>query len=134
MRTIKILLLAVIASLMFAGCGNNAKTPSEITKKVFIAAINLDFNTIKQYLIEERIERLEETEKDIAEDVEYANKLKKTLKNVTFKVVSETISQDGNSAVVVIEVFNPAESDSGFEKEIKCTKVNDEWKVDSNPF
>ena len=134
MKQIKILLFTVVASLMFIGCGNNSKTPSEIAEKVLTAAKNLDFKILKQSVTETYIARLERLEKEMTEDIEQANRMKNIFENVTFKIISETISQDGNSAVITIEVFNPDEGEDTFEKDIHLVKINGEWKVDDDPL
>ena len=131
MKSIKIVLLAVVASLMFVGCGNNAKTPSEIAIKVLEASKNLDFATVKKYVVKKRIERLEKAEREMKEDVERANEFKNETKNVTFKVLSETISEDGNSAVVLLEVFFDGERN---QKDMDFVKVDGEWKVDEHLY
>ena len=130
MKGIKIVLFAVIASLMFVGCGNNAETPSEIAKKVLAASINFDFATLKKYVVKERIEEVDNVEQRMAEDVEFADNVKNMVKGATFKILSETI--DGNSAVVIAGMFT--EREGNFEEDIKFVKVNGEWKIDSRVY
>jgi len=134
MKSIKILLFVFIASLMFASCSNNAKTPSEIAKKIFIAAKNLDFNTIKPYLVKERMDDLEEAEKELTENVEEASRFRNSVKNITFKVISERISEDENSAVVEMRFFYADEDDESRSIDIDFVKIDGEWKVDFNLF
>ena len=128
MKGIKIVLLAVVASLMFVCCGNNAKTPSGIAKKVLEASKNLDFTTIKQYLVEERIVELMFAESEM-KNVETANKFKNRVKGSTIKVLSETISEDRNSAVVVVKIF--IKEEEPYEYSMDFVMVDGEWKVDS---
>jgi ABC-type glycerol-3-phosphate transport system substrate-binding protein len=132
MKQIKILLLAVVASLVFAGCGNNSKTPSDIALKVMDAAKDLDFKTIKQYLTNNPVESLEEFEKSIKENTEETNDIKERMKGAKWKIVSENIAEDGNSATVKMEIiFVNGETKS---HEVDLVKVDGEWKVDNNPF
>ena len=170
MKSIKILLLAVIASLMFANCGNktqnqtsseaqalsetqtitdaqalseaqtlsniqtpfDAQSPSEIAKKAIEASKNLDFKTIKQYLVEERIEELEEAESEMIMNVEETNAFRNRVKDAKVTVLSEEISEDGDEAVVKVRMS--IQGEEPFDKDIDLVKVDGQWKIDSKVY
>jgi PBP1b-binding outer membrane lipoprotein LpoB len=126
MKKIKILMIAVMVSLMFVGCGSKPETPAEITVKVLEASLNLDFETVKKYVVEERLDDIEKF-KENADEVE---SFKKATENVKFKIISEEISEDGKSAKVTVQVSVPSEGDEPFEEEMDLVKVSGEWKID----
>ena len=131
MKKIKMSLLAVIASLLFVGCGNNTK-PSDVALKVFDALKELDFKTVKQYIAKDFIESVDQIEKHMIEDVAAANNFKNDVKGTTCKILSENISEDGNSAVVETEVtFRDGKK---HQNKMDMVKVDGEWKINENPF
>jgi hypothetical protein len=108
-------------------CGT--KSPSEIAKTVTTAFQTLDYEPMKKYLTEEcrsQIEKLEEFIKRSMED----DKLKETAlsnaKETSYEIISEEISEDGNSATVTVR---QSQKSLTSEMKIHFVKVNGEWKV-----
>jgi PBP1b-binding outer membrane lipoprotein LpoB len=127
MKKNKILMIAVMASLMFVGCGSKPETPTEVVEKVYNATLKFDFKTIKKYVVEKHLDAIERSEKNNSGNMD---ELKKEFENVKFKIISEEISEDGKSAKVTVQVYNTNENDEPFEEEMDLVKVSGEWKID----
>jgi hypothetical protein len=120
-------MLVLSACWLMTACG--AKSPSDIAKIVVKAEQTLNYEPMKKYLTEKcrsQIEKLEEFIKRSMED----DKLKETAlsnaKETSYEIISEEISEDGNSATVTV-----LQSQKNFTSEMKIhfVKVNGEWKV-----
>lgn len=121
-------MLVLSACLMITACGT--KSPSEIAKTVFEAGCKLDFETVKKHLAEERISDFEEITKRLLANPDRKEKFLLNFKNAEIKIISEEISNDGNSATItaVIKAGNGEDE----EEQMHLIKVNGEWKCDSN--
>jgi ribosomal protein L14E/L6E/L27E len=109
-------------------CGT--KTPSEIAKIVIKAQQTFDFEPAKKYLTEKRLASVEEFIKDYNEAEGVLKELKEEAlsktKETTYEVISEEISEDGNSATVTVQ--ESYEGDT-YEGKMDFVKVNGEWKL-----
>ncbi|MDR2125972.1 MAG: DUF4878 domain-containing protein [Prevotellaceae bacterium] len=133
MKRITKLMLVLSACWLITACG--AKSPSETAEIVLKATQTLDFETIKKYLAEERLLRLEDKIKDFNEYPESKEQFLLQAKDVTFKALSENINEDGNSATVTMQMTSLVEGETRtFEKKVEFVKVNGEWKFNDNPL
>jgi hypothetical protein len=128
-------MLIALASIILAGCGGktDVSSPKEIVETVLNASINFDFETLRKHLAKNRLEYLEESEKEFAEDAESRDDFLKVVKDAKIKALSEEISEDGQSATVVVQIKLKSEEEP-FEKDIYLVKENDKWKMDGNPY
>jgi hypothetical protein len=137
MKNIKTIMLIALASIILAGCGGKTKTdelsPSKIAEKVLAASQELDFETLKQYLAQGRLDRLDESEKNFSEDSESRDRFLAMVKGAKVKVLSETISEDKQSATVTVQIKLASEEET-FEKDLDFINENGKWKIDSNPY
>ncbi|MDR2125662.1 MAG: DUF4878 domain-containing protein [Prevotellaceae bacterium] len=139
MKNFKILMLAS-AFLLIAACRNTTPseavaTPSEVVTTVIEASKKLDFETIKKHLANKRIARLESQEKQMNENPDYAADFIFMVKDAKIEIISETISEDGNFAIVAAKIYQvKGDDDKPFEKEFNLIKENGEWKYNSNPM
>jgi len=65
----------------------------------------VNFKYQKPYLVKERLERFESDETRLTANIKEANEFKQRVKDASVKIISETISEDGNSAEVIMEIF-----------------------------
>jgi len=135
MKNIKTIVLVALVSIMFAGCGSkaDASSPKEITEKVFKATLEFDFETLKQYVAKNRLSTLEKDERRFAKNIELRDELTKDVKDAKVKVLSEEFSEDGQSAIVTVQIKLMTEEEP-YEGELNFIKENGEWKMDENPF
>ncbi|MDR3286411.1 MAG: DUF4878 domain-containing protein [Prevotellaceae bacterium] len=123
----KTLLFAVLASMVFIGCGGGGNlSPKEVAEKALSASKNFDYKTLKKYVEKSQIPKIEEAEKrnESPEDKELREK-------ATFEVISETISDDGNSATVNVKITVDGDS---FENDLNLVKEDGQWKVSDRIF
>ena len=135
MKNIKTIMLIALASIILAGCGGktDVSSPKEIVEAVLNASINFDFETLKKHLAKNRLDRLEDDEREFSEDIESRDDFLKVVKDAKIKTLSEEISEDGQSATVVVQIKLKSEEEP-FEKDIHLIKENGEWKMDGNAY
>ncbi|MDR3227246.1 MAG: DUF4878 domain-containing protein [Prevotellaceae bacterium] len=120
---LKTLLFAVLASMVFIGCGGGGNlSPKEVAEKAINAAKNYDYKTLKNYVVKSQIPAIEEAEKSNDESSED----KELRESAIFEVISETISDDGNSATVNVKI---TVGDNSFENDLDLVKEDGQWKV-----
>jgi len=135
MKNIKTIMFIALASIILAGCGGktDVSSPKEIVETVLNASINFDFETLKKHLAKNRLDRLEDDEREFSEDIESRDDFLKVVKDAKIKTLSEEISEDGQSATVVVQIKLKSEEEP-FEKDIHLIKENGEWKMDGNAY
>ncbi|MDR0421035.1 MAG: DUF4878 domain-containing protein, partial [Prevotellaceae bacterium] len=130
MKRILKLMVVISACWLITACGTNGTSPSGMVEKTLNAFIKMDFETVKKCLTENRIERFEERAKNLLEDSLQTDKFRQMAKDASYKIVSEKISDDGNSAAVVVSMTfmqnGKLEEDVD---EMKLILVNGEWKI-----
>jgi hypothetical protein len=132
MKNLTKLILLMLACLPVISCA--PKTPEEVVKIMIAATQKLDFATIKQHLASERIARFEEAEKEMKENPNNAADFIFKIKDAKIEIISEIISEDGNSATVIIKISQVKGEDGSFENNIDLIKENGEWKFNENPL
>ncbi len=122
MKKLTVILCALVAVFCLASC-NSASTPTSVVKAYYDALSSGNYEKAVSY-----------TELTDQEDIDgYAKKLKDVeYKVLSYEVVSETTSEDGESAVV--EVKKTATSTlSKDPKEttdkVKLSKVDGKWRI-----
>lgn len=135
MKKIATFVCAALAAMIMASCSSNS--PKGVVKDTMQCIIDKDFKGLvdNMYVDDESLtpEKAEEAKKMYAELLEskYPNMTKKNGKLKSFKVVSEEMSEDGNSAVVEVEETweKDGEAKTETEKlEVKKDK-NGNWKL-----
>ncbi|MDR3287133.1 MAG: DUF4878 domain-containing protein, partial [Prevotellaceae bacterium] len=132
MKTTKMLLCAALAMLMLANCGGGANSPKDVVLTVFNAAKRLDFATMKKHLTQERIAKLERREERLKNNPERRAETIDRVKNAKFEIISEEISEDGESAVVIVKISRIKDASKDYEEEVDLVKIDGIWKIDSN--
>ncbi|MDR2651938.1 MAG: DUF4878 domain-containing protein [Prevotellaceae bacterium] len=132
MKNLKKLMFVISACLLITACG--PKSPREVVKTVITASQKLDFETLKKHIPSKRMTRLEEKEKNFKENPDEAADFILMVKDAKIEFISETISEDGNSATVTVKISNVKGADEAFENNIDLIKENGEWKFDESPF
>ena len=122
MKKLTVILCALVAVFCLASC-NSTSTPTGVVKAYHQALSSGDYEKAVTY-----------TELTTQEDLDgYAKKLKDyEYKVLKYEIVSETISEDGQSAVVEVK----RTTTSSFNKEpkestdkVKLSKVDGKWKI-----
>lgn len=122
MKKLTVILCALVAVFCLASC-NSTSTPTGVVKAYHQALSSGDYEKAVTY-----------TELTTQEDLDgYAKKLKDyEYKVLSYEIISETISEDGESAVVEVKrtttsSFNnePKESTD----KVKLSKVDGKWKI-----
>ncbi|MDR1552386.1 MAG: DUF4878 domain-containing protein [Prevotellaceae bacterium] len=132
MKNLKKLMLVISACLLITACG--PKSPKEVAKTVIMATKKLDFETLKKCVSSERLPGIAKEEKNFKENPEEAADFMLMVKDAEIEIISETISEDGNSATVIVKISKVRGEDRALEKDIYLVKENGEWKFDANPF
>ncbi|MDR0754234.1 MAG: DUF4878 domain-containing protein [Prevotellaceae bacterium] len=131
MKNLTKLILLMSACLLIVSCGA-PKTPKDVVKIMFVAIQNLDFATMKKHLASERLSRLEQEEQDMKENPNDAADFILKIKDAKIEIISEKISEDKNSASVVIKISQVKGEYDSFENSVNLIKENGEWKFDEN--
>ncbi len=122
MKKLTVILCALVAVFCLASC-NSASSPTGVVKSYLDALSSGDYEKAISY-----------TELTDKEDIDgYAKKLKDVeYKVLSYEVLSETISEDGESAVVEVKKTaastlnkNPKETTD----KVKLSKVDGKWKI-----
>ncbi len=122
MKKLTVILCALVAVFCLASC-NSTSTPTGVVKAYHQALSSGDYEKAVTY-----------TELTTQEDLDgYAKKLKDyEYKVLSYEIISETISEDGESAVVEVK----RTTTSSFNKEpkestdkVKLSKVDGKWKI-----
>jgi hypothetical protein len=122
MKKLTVILCALVAVFCLASC-NSASTPTGVVKAYYDALSSGDYEKAVSY-----------TELTDQEDIDgYAKKLKDVeYKVLSYEVLSETVSEDGENAVVEVKKTatsslnkDPKESTD----KVKLTKVDGKWKI-----
>ncbi|MDR1553447.1 MAG: DUF4878 domain-containing protein [Prevotellaceae bacterium] len=128
-------LMAVLSACwLITACGTKS-SPSEIVKTALTAFIKMDFETVKKHLAENRISHFDERVKSLLEDSEQKAEFMLITKDATFEFISEAISDDGNSATVIVKAkFMKNGKPEEDIDEMNLIMVEGKWKIDSNPL
>ncbi|MCR4827260.1 MAG: DUF4878 domain-containing protein [Bacteroidales bacterium] len=122
MKKLNVILCALVVVFCLVSC-NSASTPTSVVKSYLDALSSGDYEKAISY-----------TELTDKEDIDgYAKKLKDVeYKVLSYEVLSETISEDGESAVVEVKKTatntlnkNPKETTD----KVKLSKVDGKWKI-----
>ena len=122
MKKLNVILCALVVVFCLVTC-NSASTPTSVVKSYLDALSSGDYEKAISY-----------TELTDKEDIDgYAKKLKDVeYKVLSYEVLSETISEDGESAVVEVKKTatntlnkNPKETTD----KVKLSKVDGKWKI-----
>ncbi len=122
MKKLNVILCALVVVFCLVTC-NSASTPTSVVKSYLDALSSGDYEKAISY-----------TELTDKEDIDgYAKKLKDVeYKVLSYEVLSETISEDGESAVVEVKKTatntlnkNPKETT----EKVKLSKVDGKWKI-----
>jgi len=134
MKKAKTIVLVVLASIMFAGCGEktDSSSPKAIAEKAFKAALKLDFETLRKHIAQNKLASIEEAEK-MFEDIEKRDDFIKGAKGIKIKALSEEFSEDEQFAKVTVQIKLLSRKEP-HEQELNFIKENGEWKMDENPF
>jgi hypothetical protein len=137
MKEIIKITVAVLTSLMFAACGGNTdmSSPKGVAEKIISATKNIDFETLEQLISENYLPALEKAKDLMKIHPEIFASIKKQAKQNKFKIISEDISEDGNSATVKIKLTAIINGESlDFEQSANFIKTEGKWKGDFDPF
>jgi ABC-type glycerol-3-phosphate transport system substrate-binding protein len=129
MKLLKSLMLVVAAGLMLTACGGGSSaSPSEVAKKFVEATVNLDFEEVKKYIAKEHFESIDKATKQLEspEAKAYLETYKALAKDVKVEVVSEEISEDGNSATVTLSYAIMGQTQ---EQKLPLIKEDGAWKI-----
>ena len=122
MKKLNVILCALVVVFCLVTC-NSASTPTSVVKSYLDALSSGDYEKAISY-----------TELTDKEDIDgYAKKLKDVeYKVLSYEILSETISEDGESAVVEVKKTatntlnkNPKETTD----KVKLSKVDGKWKI-----
>jgi PBP1b-binding outer membrane lipoprotein LpoB len=136
MKKVKNLMIAILAILLFAACNTtDPASPSGVTKRLYEAVKNLDFETLKECTTENRHADIDNAKEMMKTHPEFFASIKKNTKKNKMEVLFEKISDDGLSATVKVKVTVIIDGESiDNESDINFVKTNDKWKADFRPF
>jgi hypothetical protein len=128
MRKIALILFAAVAFL-FASC-KSGSTPEAVAESFLKAVYTADFEKAKSLCTEESKQAIDFVAAFASQSVDDMKKAK-----VGFELISSTIAEDGNSAVVLAKVtgtldLQKEEVIDEKDEKVKLVKVNDKWLVD----
>lgn len=128
MRKIALILIAAIA-FIFAAC-KSASTPEAVAESFLKAVYTADFEKAKTLCTNESKQAIDFVAAFASQSV---NQMKKA--KVGFELISATIAEDGNSAVVMAKLtgtldLQKEEVVDEKEEKVNLVKVDNKWLVD----
>lgn len=125
--------LFVVSSLFFAACGSGDKggntkksdSPTEVVEKAMKTLLNKDYKGMVAYIVDME-NATEEEVAELAAFLQLADQLSGGIKE--FTVTGETISEDGQSAVVLSDItYNNGDTKKGDKSNLVLTDKG--WRL-----